>query len=1026
MIVLPTDEQQAVLAAGTRPVRISAGAGTGKTTTISLLVADLVERRGIEPEHILGLTFTTKAAGELADRIRVMISPVAGPGREADVHTYHGFAAQLIREFGALVGVERESAVITPTFSRQLLFDVLTRRRFVHFNSTWTGSVDRIQRLGSAMADHLADPAAVAASAGEDEPWPERLEILTAWDDYQTEKRRLGVVDYADLISSAVRLLRQHPDIASRIRARYAVVLLDEYQDTNPAQRVLLQSVFGDGFPVVAVGDTDQTIYEWRGATPDNFEAFPRHFAHADGTPAVTLPLSVNRRSDRAIIATANAIRREMGSSAAPLQPGPNADDGTVSVRWGADAVDEADWIADEVIRLNESGVPWKEMAVLFRKNRSIHLVHDALVQRDVPVEVANLGGLLSVPEVADVVAWMRLIHAPEDGPALLRVLMGPRMALGMGDLVHLTRWVSRRADETSDVDLDHERVPRHTLVEAIDHLDEMPDLSDRARTALERFHTEYRALLETAQGVTLAELSRTILDTTGTWRDVEAMGPAGRLTARLNLYRFLDLTEEWSPLEGRPSLAAFLDHLAAMAENPAEELDAARLSGEDAVALLTIHRAKGLEWDVVFVPAVAKGTFPTTSSGFENPYRSAQFLPHEWRLDRPPDIGPDMTKDEANDVLRESHLRQEWRVAYVAVTRARHHLYLSGAHWYGSPLTKQNPNVPSDLYTLVEGLPGTRRLHHAELPERPEIVRAADRAPTPDPLFDEGWEEAMRRALAEIETVDRLADRHGLAQAVEARVADYQQRLFDVTAIPAVASESDRPSSSVTGLVTYAACPRRHYWSEVDRLPRRPSPAARRGVDVHRRIELHSLGRVPMNELEPEAYDVIDGEGSDAVAAPFETYLDSEYAGMTPLMVEAPFQFETEAGLSIRGRIDAVYDRSDRWEIVDFKSGRPRTDPWLAVQLQAYAVAVDRVDFGHPRPDTVDVSFVYLGGGGLDVDRTTTDPAWRRAAAGRVESIAAAIVDEQFEPVPSPACLSCEFVRFCPAGARWLAENAP
>lgn len=1022
--MIPTREQRAVLDAGSTSMRISAGAGTGKTTTVALLVADLVGRRGLEPEQILGLTFTNKAAAELADRIRAMIAPISGPGREAEVHTYHGFAAQVIGEFGALVGIERGSSVITPTFSRQLLFEVLRTRRFDHFNSTWPGSVDRIQRLGAALGDHLADPDQVAAAAGEDDPWPERLEILAAWGDYQAEKRRLGVVDYADLVASAARLLELHPDIADRLRSRYAVILLDEYQDTNPAQRVLLQKVFTDGFPVVAVGDTDQTIYEWRGATPDNFEQFPRHFPTAQGSPALALALTVNRRSDRRIIHTANAIRSQIGSSLPTLQPAPGAGEGSVGVRWAADAVAEADWIADQAVRLHERGTEWREMAVLFRKNRNIAQVHDALVERDIPVEVANLGGLLSVPEVADLIAWMRLIQTPEDGPALLRILMGPRLRLGLGDLAHLTRWVAAQSQGTDDVDIDHDRLPRHTMLEAIDHLDDILDLPRRVKNGLHRFAGEYRLLLEVAQGVTLAELARTILDLTGTWRDVEAMGPSGRLTARLNLYRFLDLTEEWSPLEGRPSLAAFLAHLAAMDENPAEELDAARLSGEDAVALLTVHRAKGLEWDVVFVPAVAKRNFPTTSSGFENPHLSAQFLPHEWRLDDPPAIDAEMSKTEADDLLRHRHLRQEWRIAYVAATRARHHLFVSGAHWYGAPITTQQPVEPSELFELVAGLDTSDDLGRDPAPERPEILRAPDRTPAPDPLFADGWAAAVRAALTDDSFVDDLAVDLGLTAPVAAATSEFQQRLFDVTSLPSVETDAGTPRTSVTGLVTYAACPKRHYWTEVDRLPRRPSPAARRGVEVHRRIELHNLGRVPLTSGDADTYDMIDPDASVGTSA-YQAYLDSRYATRKPLMVEVPFEIETTAGLSVRGRIDAVYPDAGGWEIVDFKSGRRRSEPWLEVQLQAYAMAARTVDFGLERPDSIGVSFVYLGDG-LDVARTEADEEWMRAAEDKIEGLAAGIVARSFDPVPSPACRSCEFVRFCPAGAAWLEADRP
>lgn len=1025
----PSPEQKLILQELDGPIRIAAGAGTGKTTTIGMIVHKLVTDQGLVPEEILGVTFTTKAAAELADRIRGLIAPVLGAGREAEVHTYHGFAAEVVREFGALVGIERSASVITPTFSRQLLFEVVQHRRFEHFDVTWSGSIEKVQRIGSALGDHLAHPAAVAAAATDEEPWPERVELLAAWSDYQAEKRRLGVVDYADLISSAERILATHPEALDRLRSRYQVVLLDEYQDTNPAQRIMLQRLFGNGFPVIAVGDTDQTIYEWRGATPANFEAFPLHFRHRDGSPAHQRSLTVNRRSDRLILDVANRIRHVVDETSDRLQPDPAAETGHVAVRWLGDAVAEADWIADQVTRSHEDGTPWNEIAVLFRKNRHIGLIHDALSQRGIPVEVANLGGLLSVPEVADVRSWMSVIHSPEDGPSLLRILMGPRFALGIGDLAHLSRWVHAQGDPNHEIEADHERLPTHTMLEAMDHLDEIETLPDRARAALTRFRNEYRTLLEAAQGISLAELTRTILDVTGTWRDVEAMSEAGRLSARLNLYRFLDLTEEWSPLEGRPSLPAFLHHLAVMEDNPAEELDAARLSGEQAVALLTVHRSKGLEWDVVFIPAVAKGSFPARSGGFENPFTGAQWLPHEWRLDDPPDFDADTPEKEARNLLRERHERQEWRTAYVATTRARHRLVLSGAHWYGAVKPTQRPVAPSPLFDLVASIDGVEDLGRDDVPERPEVLRSEGRTPAPDPLFEGGWAQAVRTALEDPVPVQELADNLGLGNGLKSRVADFQQRLFSLESVAAATSQKSPGATSVTGLVTYAACPRRFYWSEVDRLPRRPSSAARRGVDVHRRIELHSLGQVPLDDVEPDSYDIVDGETFSSGlprSNPYETYLGSGYARRKPIMVEVPFQFPTDSGLAIRGRIDAVYPHEDQqpgWEIVDFKSGRRRSESWLSVQLEAYAVAAHRVEFGYSLTGQLAVSFVYLGDG-LDVAKVSVDQQWMETARNRIEAISAGIVAEHFDPEPSVACHSCEFARFCSVGSEWLRAN--
>lgn len=1029
MTLLPTPEQAAVLGAPLQPMRISAGAGTGKTTTVALFVRHLTEHRGVEPESVLGLTFTNKAAAELADRVRSLLGPVTGPGREAEIHTYHGFAAQVIREFGALVGIEREVGVITPTFSRQLLFEVVRNRHFEHFDATWAGNIDKVQRLGAALGDHLADPEAVAAAADTDDPWPERLELLAAWDDYGAEKTRLGVVDYADLISATVRLFRRHPEVVERLRSRYTMVLLDEYQDTNPAQRIMLQEVFGDGFPVVAVGDTDQTIYEWRGATTDNFDSFGHHFPGPGGRAATEHHLTLNRRSGQRIVATANRIRQEIGAGGRPLTALPTAPQGEVSIRWAADAVAEADWLADEAVRLHETGTPWKEMAVLFRKNRHIALVHDALAEREVPVEVANLGGLLSVPEIADLRAWMRILHSPDDGPALLRILLGPRYRLGLGDLAHLSRWARRRRGGPGDrdeIDLDHDRVVAHTMLEGIDQLEAIDDLSARARTALVRFRTEYRRLLETAHSSTLAELSRTILDVTGTWQDVEAMGPAGRLSARLNLYRFLDLADEWSPLEGRPSLPAFLAHLEVMEENPADELDAARLSGEDAVALMTVHRAKGLEWDVVFIPAVARNSFPSASQGFDNPLARAQWLPYEWRRDTPPPVDASMTPRAIDEVLRARHLAQEWRTAYVAATRARRHLYFSGSHWYGVPAPTQKAAAPSPLFELVAGLEFTVDLGRDQLGERPEFLRASDRDPAPDPLFEGGWARALREALADPDTVASRAATLGLEAPVTALTEDFNRILRELESAPppGVAAPA---VTSVTGLVTYAACPRRYYWSEVDRLPRRPSPAARRGVEVHRRIELHALGGLPEFELDPDAYDAVDpaaGSGREPPSDPYRAYLESPYARVQPLRVETPFQFSTPSGVAVRGRIDAIYPwEGDGCEIVDFKSGRRRPEAWLEVQLQAYAVALDRVDFGLVPGGRRAVTFAYLGDG-PDAVRTEVDAAWMERATTTVDSLAAGIARHEFAPRPSPLCHGCEFARFCPEGRQWREDH--
>ncbi|MDH5374101.1 MAG: UvrD-helicase domain-containing protein, partial [Acidimicrobiia bacterium] len=273
MKLIPTAEQKAIIEYPALPLRVAAGAGTGKTTTLAMRIAHLVGAGTAEPEQVLGITFTNKAAQELAERIAEMLPEGIDSGRTVEIHTYHGFAALILSEFGVLAGVEHDAKIITPTFSRQLLFDSINSGTYDHLDITWRGIIDRPERLASDLGDNLrtaSDLVGLTASMS-GEPWDERAELADIVARFEAEKRRLGTLDYADLVRLAHRVVSDHSSVAERIRSRYRIVLLDEYQDTNAAQREMLLQVFGKGFPVTAVGDPDQTIYEWRGASLENF-----------------------------------------------------------------------------------------------------------------------------------------------------------------------------------------------------------------------------------------------------------------------------------------------------------------------------------------------------------------------------------------------------------------------------------------------------------------------------------------------------------------------------------------------------------------------------------------------------------------------------------------------------------------------------------------------------------------------------------------------------------------------------------
>jgi DNA helicase-2/ATP-dependent DNA helicase PcrA len=1005
----PTREQRRILDLGPTSIRVRAGAGTGKTTTVAMVIANLVEHHGFEPERLLGLTFTNKAAAELAQRVGEMLPNTVDPARQVEVHTYHGFAAQVLSEFGVLAGVDARAGVITPTFARQLMRDVFLHEDRSHLDVTYAGTLDRIRRLNDQLGDHLLKPEDIVGGSdllAQGEPWPARIEMARVLEEYDAAKRELHVVDYADLVTLSVRILTGNTGLAQNVRERYRALILDEYQDTNPAQRILISTIFGEGFPVIAVGDEDQTIYEWRGASAENFEQFTDNFVTLDGSPAHDESLTLNRRSGQSILDVANDVRRRANPGADDLEPADDIDDQVVTY-WGADALAEAEWIARRFETLHDEGVAWRDMAVLFRKNKDFSIVVDALGRHDIPLEVANIGGLLSVPEISVLRAWLTVLQNPEDSAALVKILFGSTYRVGMSDIGALTRWLTR----TTPTDEDSEDPQPVTLVEAIEHGSEVTGLSDEARLRLAHFNTVYTELLAESQGLSLAETCRLILDRTRAWQDIESLPPNPRLTARLNIYRFLDLADDWSPLAGRPSLTAVLEYLDVMEEEPSEELDSARLSGEDAVTLVTVHRAKGLEWENVAIPAVYARNFPSsTVGGFPDPIRFPHHLPPEFRLDATFDELPE--DDEGRMAFfRRRHAIQEWRVAYVAVTRARKRLFVSGAYWYGQPEVRTTPAEPSELFTLVESHESSTSAGHADVGPRPNILRVDDTNAAPDPLFPAGWQSGLRMKPDEL---DRLAEDNDVTEEYERLTSELEERLFALDTVPERPEDDATRTVSVTGLVTYAQCPKRFYWTDIDPLPRRRNPAAVRGSEIHRQIELHQRGEVPFEDMAPDLYDAV--EGDDVGAGGFKVYEESRFAANRAALVEAPFSLETENGYRVRGRIDAIYTEDDHWEVVDFKTGRHKEDPSRMVQLQAYAVAVKDVDFGIPKPDTLDVTFAYLGGG-IDERTASADDVWVTRARSRLDELVSGIEADEFEPNPGEWCRACDFLRFCAEG---------
>ncbi|MEU2224490.1 ATP-dependent DNA helicase [Streptomyces sp. NPDC018347] len=751
-----TPEQTACITAPPAPQVIVAGAGSGKTTVMAARVVWLVGTGQVAPEQVLGLTFTNKAAGELAERVRKAlvkagvtdpdtIDPDNPPG-EPVISTYHAFAGRLLTDHGLRLGLEPTSRLLADATRYQLAARVLREAPgpYPALTRSFADLVGDLLALDSELAEHLVDPEELRAwdadllhtlegaklSNAELRKVPEtaaaRRELTDLVQRYRTAKRRRDLLDFGDQIALSARLAGI-PEVGRVLREEFRVVLLDEYQDTSVAQRVLLAGLFGagTGHPVTAVGDPCQAIYGWRGASVANLDDFPDHFRHADGRPATRQALSENRRSGGRLLDLANGLAtplRAMHAGVEALRPAPGAEhDGTVRCALLPTHAEEIDWIADSLAHLVRTGTPPGEIAVLCRTAADFAEIQGALVARDVPVEVVGLSGLLHLPEVADLVAVCEVLQDPGANAALVRLLTGPRWRIGPRDLALLGRRARllvahARVDGTDDPDrrlaaavegVDPAEVI--SLADALDTFLETPvygsaesgaddglPFSPDARVRFARLAAELRDLRRSLADPLMDVLHR-VLAVTGLEVELAASPHALAARRRETLSNFLDVAAAFAASDGEATLLAFLGFLRTAAQYE-KGLDNALPGGENTVKVLTAHKSKGLEWDVVAVPGLVTGTFPS-AQGREKWTAQAKVLPHALRgdADTLPDVdGWDSRGMKAfHEAMKDHQHTEELRLGYVTFTRPRS-LLLGSGHWWGPSQKKQRG--PSDF----------------------------------------------------------------------------------------------------------------------------------------------------------------------------------------------------------------------------------------------------------------------------------------------------------------------------------------
>jgi DNA helicase-2/ATP-dependent DNA helicase PcrA len=1088
----PTSEQQAVIEAPLRPTLVVAGAGSGKTETMANRVLWLLANGHARPDQILGLTFTRKAAGELAERINGRIrqlseaglmptgadrtDPATGTPADAGldsadlfnapaVSTYNSFASRLFTDNALLLGREPESVLLSETSAWLLARRVVVANgdgRLVQYGKGVDAVTDAVLSLSRALAENPPpfvpgddpvphDLARLAESFGyladlpygnprKKKPYDSVLEAIDAVaplpvlaelaDAFQAEKRRQGLIEFSDQVSLALQVCRKVPAVVSRYREQYRIVLLDEYQDTSVLQTELLRTLFAH-HPVMAVGDPHQSIYGWRGASSANLLGFSTDFADLPNTQAPSMSLSFTWRNPVSVLETANALVAPLsaelrarpngiqvetlkvpeGKAAGAVQAAMHesiAEEAAAIARWFAARLGSGSTTADPDA-LPESG------AMLFRARRDMEFYAEVLREHGVPAHVLGLGGLLSTPEVADVLAVLRVVHDPAAGSDLIRLLTGGRWRIGVRDLQALSDvagwlashdWAQKAVTDELKAKLRASVATEESrsLVDALDFVASAPEthgqLSGFSDAGRQRLRQAGRQLAWLRSRANLGLLDFVRLIEQETLLDLELVANENHGRALANLYAFHDAVSAFQDSDEVGTLASFLRWLAR-----AERQDDLGPRGEAAepgtVQLLTIHGSKGLEWDYVAIPGLTEKTLPAPSRETTGWLRFGE-LPYPCRGDRAelPELKrlgheTQLSFDEGFQLYKEQlaarHDAEERRLIYVATTRAQQQLLLTGAFWGGGTTVRKPSRYLLELVEagLVPVLP-----EGSEHEQKPETDQDATEVWPFDPL---GARRPVVEAAAALvrahDEVDPDAAHDHPAGAGHGAGAGPVETPWSREVTLLLAERAERLAGP-GALDLPTRIPASRFKDYVDDpqavlaklrrpMPERPYRATRLGTLFHSWVEQRSSGAAfgdlvdaGLDELDidldadaqPESDDPTRPAG-DGMPLELEqlsrfqaTFERSPWANLAPEEVEIEIHHVLGDQVFIC-KLDAVYRTETGFQVVDWKTGKAPKDA-ADLELKQTQLALYRLAYARWKgidPSTVDAVFYFV-----------------------------------------------------------------
>ncbi|EEH63753.1 Tat pathway signal sequence domain protein [Gleimia coleocanis DSM 15436] len=1082
-----------------------AGAGSGKTETMSQRVLFLLANYGIAPERVLGLTFTRKAAAEFAHRLRKRIGFLASSGLLAEVEndpwfaasvnvsTYDSFAGNLVKEHGALVGVDPNARLITAAASWQILDDLIStyqgklpekapaeiRKAALHLANEMTSHGVTITALEAELA-RWEEGIKTTPLTGRKKKLPrysqslldkisERRLLLPLIKKFNDYKRAHNLLDFTDQMAVALEIVRNFPTVVAEIRSEYDAVLLDEFQDTSVGQMELLSTLFKD-MSVTAVGDPNQAIYGWRGASAASLDLFPIMFAQQMETK--TFSLSKAWRNKENILDLANLISAPLAQKTYPgvdviklvASNSEDADKGKISVFYPATNVEEYRYVAEQVKKWKQtyidphSGVNDETYAILVRSRRHFLPMIEALEAQGLEAAVVGLGGLVTQPVIADLRAILAASIDPLDGPAVMRLLTN--LDLSARDIKVLYSWATQLSKKRNSLEVGRQEF----LLDAVDNPPEVGWSADGGAGFSARGHQQVQLLRDRLAAV------RAVLDFDVSYivskairvfdLDVEVDADPYLNLAGTAVDAFLEIANDYASQTEYANLANFLDWLETTVE--AEQGLKAPTAQVDSsvIQIMTVHQAKGLEWDRVAVIGLNEGGFPsyegahfikyenpaTLKSGFSFDARpqsgwlgTIADLPHNLRQDYTfkgeaqilPGV-PEFDQYEDCDALEAAieayrldlayyQEREERRLAYVAFTRPKKELVLSGA-WYriGTKSTQLpsryltegihagivNPTVFADAETTeveaaenysfsgpaliwdapdldVENLVVNQET--TQIPRKPGVSRK---------LINDSGSRVLSQIAQRLNTsgmeITELdfdpADKQQaeLIYTAQRALDAYKKRLADKTIEVSVERLS---ATSVTSLLLH----QKEFAQRLRRpVPAEPSDAALLGTIFHAWAQTwcQKAGQASA-EAEPLQAETAENSAETTVSFDPDTLTQKQKLQLGKLQerakeiftdelstvvgLEVPFSLKHEQ-LTIRGQIDVLAKADGKWRVIDWKTGRPpvldekHRENNLSSHLSGYLgqLALYRKAIAQQQgvaENEVEVELIFLGG---------------------------------------------------------------